>query len=596
MSGLKIAPFETSIYGESCTHGIWMYLLPKCSTGYVDVEVDNDGTTKYYDRYPCSKDNKQYIILDIEGSDVQSDDEALRYASIVTLLSSKTFLFLKEKLYKHDVVHIKHIQTFIEKINRENIQFDINDINLGAIIREPFESKIWGNNVEGLVNHELSSYDLSFTKFNSVLKVTNINKKKDYDKSIENIIKYLSRNKKISRLNLRADTLRILLTNLIQQINTNTDITSICVSCIYENIVEWLAYDEFGECSKECDGGIKTRNRKCNTGNIDHCKKYCNGQEFETKSCNIHKCSAMADLRMFMGKGDQLFTIIQELNGFDVNGWNEAANNFVSRIRKSADQINKFAKDFAIAQTTGGSVGIVSGLMCIAGIFAAPFSGGTSLALTVGGIVGGVASTITIITSSEIQKHWKQSETEAIETSFKRYDIYNKILQKLMDRYSTAMERLGKDKEFQIALVGFVETVQLSEFKHYSKVVLSGALTASAISKAKTAISLLKAMQRVSVMKEWSNLFVAIASVEVIAPRNMFLGLVKTGHRISKIINVLGGVLGVTFGIVDVVVGSDILVNGDETANMLLEQANEISKKHDENLETFLQMKENWKG
>eukprot|EP01084_Bolivina_argentea_P112747 201048_1 len=291
MTGASFAlnqPFKSSNYSESCTYGIWMYLLPKCSSEYVRIEVNSDATSK---QYPCSKDNKQYIFLDIEGSDTETEDQALRYASIVTLLSSQTFLFLHEKLYKHDIEHINHIQTFIHKMNDENIDFNINDINLGVIIRTPRPSKF--GSIEQTVNNDLSRYfGAGLSKFTSVQQITDLDDE-HYHQSIENIIKYISLisvNKESRMKWIDANKLRILLTEVIQQLNNHKDLLSICMGCIFPKIVEWSPYDAFTECSAKCDGGIKTRHRKCITGNVADCEKYADGTQVDTQQCNTFKC------------------------------------------------------------------------------------------------------------------------------------------------------------------------------------------------------------------------------------------------------------------------------------------------------------------
>eukprot|EP01084_Bolivina_argentea_P249968 418620_1 len=141
ITGTQINPFKTSDEMDACTYGIWMFILPKCSKSNLGgsyVEIDNNGKII---PYLCTTNDKPYLFLDIEGSDTETDDQSLRYATIVTLLSSQTFLFLHRKLYKHDFDHIYHINTIISKMNSENIDFSINDINLGVLIREPGKTK-----------------------------------------------------------------------------------------------------------------------------------------------------------------------------------------------------------------------------------------------------------------------------------------------------------------------------------------------------------------------------------------------------------------------------------------------------------------------
>ena len=84
-------PFVSSEMNTPYTLGIWMYLLLDCSSSSNSYSISKR-------TYPCSEDDKQYMLLDIQGSYTESDDEAMRYATIVSLISSQTYLFLHQKL------------------------------------------------------------------------------------------------------------------------------------------------------------------------------------------------------------------------------------------------------------------------------------------------------------------------------------------------------------------------------------------------------------------------------------------------------------------------------------------------------------------
>ena len=89
--------------------------------------------------------------------------------------------------------------------------------------------------------------------------------------------------------------------------------------------------------------------------------------------------------------------------GFYLKDYLENRAEFARISRKHADHIEKVVHDTGIARTTGGAVGIVSGGAAIAGIILAPFTAGASLALTVGGTGGGVASAGTTITAEIVR-------------------------------------------------------------------------------------------------------------------------------------------------------------------------------------------------
>ena len=86
------------------------------------------------------------------------------------------------------------------------------------------------------------------------------------------------------------------------------------------------------------------------------------------------------------------------------------------KINKLANHIEKVAYDTGIARTTGGGLGIASGVMAIGGILAAPFTAGASLALTIGGVATGVAGGATTLTASVIKEQHLKADAEAIKT------------------------------------------------------------------------------------------------------------------------------------------------------------------------------------
>ncbi len=69
-----------------------------------------------------------------------------------------------------------------------------------------------------------------------------------------------------------------------------TNVSQVCIFCVFKRIVEWLPYDPFSKCSKKCDGGMQERYRECNTGTIKDCKQYVGGSEIERVECNTFKC------------------------------------------------------------------------------------------------------------------------------------------------------------------------------------------------------------------------------------------------------------------------------------------------------------------
>eukprot|EP01083_Nonionella_stella_P020796 57695_1 len=280
MTGKSMTPFKSSNRYEPLTKGIWMYLLPSCRNTRTYSAVP----------FPCSLDHKPYLLLDIQGSYTEHDDEALRFAFIVTLISSQTFLFLHQKLYKYDVDQLRHIHTIIDQMNTEGLGFNLNDLNLGAMVREPFKHH---DDLPKTVNKDLSSYSGYFQGFDEFMTVQEIAHFDDdnYNKSIENIIKYIQKPKP-SRMKWisNAENLVVILNNVIYQVNHNADIASICIVCIFKNLLQWEPFGSWSACSAKCDEGTRARHRQCNTGRIQDCKQYIGGSGKEEERCNTFKC------------------------------------------------------------------------------------------------------------------------------------------------------------------------------------------------------------------------------------------------------------------------------------------------------------------
>eukprot|EP01083_Nonionella_stella_P177117 621633_1 len=286
-------PFESSSFNKPFTRGIWMYLLRDCtsiSKGYL--------ARKEAKSYPCAQDNKPYLLLDIQGSYTESDDEAMRYASIVALISTQTYLFLHQKLYKHDIDQIRYISSFVHEMNEDKLAFEMSDINLGAIIREPFNNEF--NNVEKAVNDDLSLYThyfVGFEQFTVVKSIPNHHEHSQYDKSMQDIAKTIvsmgNEKKTASRMNFvtyNFGKFKTLLIELVDQFNNNQNVSRICIVCVFKRIVEWGPFTEWSKCNKNCDGGLQKRSRKCNSENDGDCERFIGGKAVETKACNTFKC------------------------------------------------------------------------------------------------------------------------------------------------------------------------------------------------------------------------------------------------------------------------------------------------------------------
>ena len=60
----------------------------------------------------------------------------------------------------------------------------------------------------------------------------------------------------------------------------------------------WSSWTQFSDCSKDCDGGIKTRNRVCQSENGQESQNiFCEGSFEGKEECNTHPCKLNAQIR-----------------------------------------------------------------------------------------------------------------------------------------------------------------------------------------------------------------------------------------------------------------------------------------------------------
>ncbi|XP_065841444.1 A disintegrin and metalloproteinase with thrombospondin motifs adt-1-like [Oscarella lobularis] len=52
----------------------------------------------------------------------------------------------------------------------------------------------------------------------------------------------------------------------------------------------WSEWSNWTPCSKSCEGGVQSRNRKCDNPSPDHGGRNCPGQDSDESQCNTHKC------------------------------------------------------------------------------------------------------------------------------------------------------------------------------------------------------------------------------------------------------------------------------------------------------------------
>lgn len=56
----------------------------------------------------------------------------------------------------------------------------------------------------------------------------------------------------------------------------------------------WSNWSPWSQCSSECDSGVQTRERFCNSPSPQHGGSSCPGPQIQTRDCNSHPCLGAA--------------------------------------------------------------------------------------------------------------------------------------------------------------------------------------------------------------------------------------------------------------------------------------------------------------
>ncbi|XP_055993435.1 apolipoprotein L3-like [Sorex fumeus] len=115
------------------------------------------------------------------------------------------------------------------------------------------------------------------------------------------------------------------------------------------------------------------------------------------------------------------------------------AEEHIKHLYALAEEADKVHKNCTIANVVADSTGIVSGILCIAGIGLVPFTGGLSLALSGTGLVIGSVATVTAMTTSIVEHRYMSS----IEAEVKKLESTGDNLHLLWEILGDSKERIS---------------------------------------------------------------------------------------------------------------------------------------------------------
>ncbi|XP_067834596.1 apolipoprotein L3-like, partial [Heptranchias perlo] len=119
----------------------------------------------------------------------------------------------------------------------------------------------------------------------------------------------------------------------------------------------------------------------------------------------------------------------------------------ITQLRRVADDIDTCHRCASVATVVGSGTSAVGGTLLVAGLLAAPFTGGISLLLTGAGVVGGITSASASITETMMNKS-KQGEVDEI---IERYNSDSKLLMESFNMAYGAIDGLIRLSQTEIA-------------------------------------------------------------------------------------------------------------------------------------------------
>ena len=261
--------------------------------------------------------------------------------------------------------------------------------------------------------------------------------------------------------------------------------------------------------------------------------------------------------------------------------------NFKSSIsigQKCADTLDEMAKDVGIAKTTGGGASIAGGTASLLGIFLAPFTAGASLALTAGGALvagaGGLTSLGACITEHCYNKGEMKKIQPVVDITTQTSTGLHSMLFEVSEEQEKAVtfSKTARCKTSYEEMRFFVQKGEKVGRKVYSMW--------NAGQKGVNAVRTIKEMKALAAFIE-ADVYAVKASMtgtaECAAAGGLkvpFTGkvLLKSGGTGAKVFSGALSVLGIAFGIMDVVSGSKQISEGSPLAKELREATKEIEE------------------
>ena len=284
---------------------------------------------------------------------------------------------------------------------------------------------------------------------------------------------------------------------------------------------------------------------------------------------------------------DVLNQIEKCISNTSVAQWSRDVDSACSKLNKCADVLDKVTKDVGIAKATGGGAAIGGGLLALGGLIAAPFTAGASLTATAAGAALAVGGGVTSFSASMVKHGWDKSQSREGEEVTKNVCKQAQILSFCLSLYCDTMKEFQEFLETPegkqlITELGSVESVH----SNVAEITFNSGSTALSLGLAglrfKDAVKIMHAISllRPSLSGPFAGKLataVAAGGIPRISVRGvtLFTG-VAAGSFAAKALTGVGAVLGIGFGIWDVIQASDDIKNGSEIASKFRKLARDL--------------------
>ena len=261
--------------------------------------------------------------------------------------------------------------------------------------------------------------------------------------------------------------------------------------------------------------------------------------------------------------------------GYSIDDYEDKLHKALKIIDECSRLLDKVAKDTGKAEAAGGGLGIGGGAMVIGGLLLAPFTFGSSLALTAAGAVTGVAGGITSLTGSLVNQSWEKGEAKTFKKATVPLFGATFILQEFLSEY---IKILREATEFLKTTEGQAvanDAYTISEIIEASGKIAGKAFvlgnnvykTVQSVKQAKQIKALVDFIQADYYALNGARIGLATHAA---APglKVPLLGkvVVTAGTTGAKVLSSSLAVFGIAFGIWDVVGGAKKIKNGSELA------------------------------